>query len=177
MMDAELTEDQEDAIIIAYLEQVGEASLEQIHHHLEQERVRYGLEYLVDACLVEARGTEPNREYRMPAISVKLTSPDYHRGWTNADIAEAMRLYVRRHERIPAGLDWSKNYGRRSELWPGHLARAKRDHDDGIRWPSYALVLHHFGSWNAALEAAGLPVHDPGRRPRWAHGHALRLVS
>jgi Homing endonuclease associated repeat len=61
------------------------------------------------------------------------------RRWKNGEIVEALRAWTARHGRPPLSSDWR---------------RAATDH------PTAALVPGRFGSWRAALDAAGLA---PGR--------------
>lgn len=69
--------------------------------------------------------------------------------WSRQSIVYAIDLWHRRHLRAPALREW---------------ATAGHDH------PSYATVMRHFGSWNAAIRAAGLKPRQPGdvrnRTPR-----------
>jgi Homing endonuclease associated repeat len=75
------------------------------------------------------------------------------RRWTNGEIVEALRAWTARHSRPPLSSDWR---------------RSATDH------PTAAFVQGRFGSWRAALEAAGVAPRargmdaraDPGRDPR-----------
>ena len=66
----------------------------------------------------------------------------------------AIRRWTRRYGEPPGADDWSAAMARGR---PEKLARL-RERD----WPCAPTVQHYFGSWNAAIEAAGLTP-----RPRW----------
>lgn len=65
-------------------------------------------------------------------------------------IVDQIQDWVRIHGDIPAATDW--NPGQAIKL--GHPEIARRFHEDAC-WPYVSTVLHHFGSWNAAIAAAG----------------------
>ena len=78
--------------------------------------------------------------------------------------------------RIVAALhDWNRLWGQppRSYEWAPASSGARRRPTLGCRlwavrhprWPSKATVARHFGTWNAALEAAGLPLRRPTTAP------------
>lgn len=52
----------------------------------------------------------------------------------------------------PRANDWDPEASRRR----GHLRRVQRFERADGHWPHRAAVCSHFGSWNAAIEAAGL---------------------
>jgi hypothetical protein len=68
--------------------------------------------------------------------------------WDRAKIVAAVRRWTRRYGEPPAANDWSAAMVRGR---PEKVARL-REGD----WPSVPTVQHCFGSWNAAIEAAGL---------------------
>jgi Homing endonuclease associated repeat len=45
------------------------------------------------------------------------------------------------------------------------------------RWPSAATVLRHFGGWNAALEAAGLPLRRPTTAPASERAERIEVAQ
>jgi hypothetical protein len=76
--------------------------------------------------------------------------------------------------RPPRSYDWSPPAARAGGF---PLAGAERWEREYPRWPHHALVCARFGSWRAALEAAGLPVAAPlrvGRRERVAIAQRLQ---
>ncbi|MDA0172958.1 hypothetical protein OJ998_27905 [Solirubrobacter taibaiensis] len=76
--------------------------------------------------------------------------PTVARTWTCADVLAALRAWTGEHGAPPRYREWTP-----SREQPG------RWEAESPRWPSAAVVAALFGSWNAALVAAGAP---PGRR-------------
>jgi hypothetical protein len=66
--------------------------------------------------------------------------------WTSALILYAIHLWTRRHGRPPTANEWD---------------RAGEDH------PSRQTVQRVYGSWNAAMSAAGYETRRPGQRRRF----------
>jgi hypothetical protein len=66
--------------------------------------------------------------------------------WTPQLIGYAVDLWHRRYLRLPTAAEWE---------------RAGVDH------PSRRTVTRAFGSWNAALAAAGFQPRRPGQNLRW----------
>jgi hypothetical protein len=83
---------------------------------------------------------------------VPVRHPGVPRRWNRASILEALRDWVRETGGPPRRQDWCgeqpANAGIAQRKW-------MREHP---RWPSSSCVTSHFGSWSAALEAAGLPA-------------------
>jgi len=87
-----------------------------------------------------------------------------NRRWTRSRIVEAIREYHRRYGRPPRSIDWSVaaarwRWGEDSEKF----REVKRRWDEGD-WPHDRTVRDVFGTWNAALRAAGFagrPTHAP----------------
>jgi hypothetical protein len=67
-------------------------------------------------------------------------------------VLDAIRAWARERGRPPTQADWTA---------PGDP-----------RWPSYVTVTTHFGTWRAALEAAGL---RPNRR-LWSHEEIVEAL-
>lgn len=73
---------------------------------------------------------------------------------------DAIQEWAELYGEPPAIPDWNA-WQARHEL--GDEARAVRH--EGSGWPSHTTVYYHFGSWGAALEAAGFdarPAHGGG---------------
>jgi Homing endonuclease associated repeat len=71
-----------------------------------------------------------------------------------ASIVDALRAWVAEAGGPPRRQDWC---GER----PASAASAQRKWmSEHPRWPSSSCVATHFGSWSAALEAAGLPARN-----------------
>ena len=104
---------------------------------------------------VRQAGFQPRRA---PArLTPNLTGPDA--------ILEALVEWTRRYGDLPAMADWDPVRARRL----GQTWRIARYHDGD--WPSARSVAHHFGSFTAAVAAAGLVP-----RPR-SSPPAQRLAS
>jgi hypothetical protein len=86
-----------------------------------------------------------------PAAYQPLPHPGTPGRWNRDSIREALRAWVGETGAPPRRNDWS---GQR----PDQAGQAQRkwmiDHP---KWPSSSCVRGHFGSWSAALKAAGLP--------------------
>lgn len=64
---------------------------------------------------------------------------------------------------------FAETYGRQPSYTDFNPSRAQREayaryHEDGC-WPSGMTVNRHWGSWNAAIEAAGFTPIKPGTQP------------
>ena len=70
--------------------------------------------------------------------------------WTRENIVYAIELWHRRHLYAPAAAEWEC---------------AGEDH------PCRQTVLRVFGSWSAAIRAAGLRARRRGERRRQGHGY------
>jgi hypothetical protein len=77
--------------------------------------------------------------------------PPRPRRWSDREIVEALRDWAARYDRPPLSSDWR---------------HAAPDH------PSVALAQRRFGSWRAALDAAGLAP----RRPEWTRERVLAAI-
>lgn len=75
--------------------------------------------------------------------------PGYYVRWTKERIVQAMRDWAEEYGAQPTAMDWNGAMARRF----GHEAQARR-YEDGD-WPSAHTVQRVFGSWNAAIAAAG----------------------
>jgi hypothetical protein len=73
--------------------------------------------------------------------------------WGADDVLAALRAWQLEHHRAPRAYEWSPSLGRSVGLLGRGPSRWEREYP---RWPSYATVCRHHGSWRAALAAAGL---------------------
>lgn len=80
-----------------------------------------------------------------------------HTKWSRESIADAIREFARRYKRPPAATDFNPAQARAF----GHDGRADRFEEDGC-YPSSNIVRRHFGTWNAAVEAAGFEPRGAG---------------
>jgi Homing endonuclease associated repeat/Recombinase/Recombinase zinc beta ribbon domain len=80
------------------------------------------------------------------------------RSWDELDLIEALRSFSERHGHVPLSVEW---------------LRAEPEH------PSATTVRAHFGSWGAALGAAGLVAEPlPTRRSRpWSDAEILTALA
>ncbi len=69
--------------------------------------------------------------------------------WSQDEIVEAFKAFKRKHGRQPMWIDGDRDF--RDEL------------------PSGQVVTHRFGSWNTAIEAAGMTARRTGRKPGMAN--------
>jgi hypothetical protein len=83
------------------------------------------------------------------------------RQWILDSFAEWHRLFGV----PPAAGDWNPSRARRMTKRPDdYFGRTLARHDStGRRWPSTTLVANHFGTWNAALSAAGFEPLTPNQ--------------
>src|SRR5204863_8445316 len=65
--------------------------------------------------------------------------------------------------RAPRWYDWAPGTAGAGGFALAGAGKCEREHP---RWPHHALVRARFGSWRAALEAAGLPTAPPPTMPR-----------
>src|SRR3954466_3369082 len=90
--------------------------------------------------------------------------------WTRARVVEALQDWTRLIGSPPRSYEWApasaRVLGRESplsRLWAAWYPR----------WPSPPTGVRHFGRWNHALSAAGLPLRRPSAAP--AAGRAERI--
>src|SRR4051812_4956413 len=83
--------------------------------------------------------------------------------WTRERIVAALRAWAEELGRAPRSYDWSPVTARAGGFPLAGAEKWEREHP---RWPHHALVRARFGSWRAALEAAGLPAAPPLAIPR-----------
>jgi hypothetical protein len=81
----------------------------------------------------------------------------HNRYWTRELVIDAIREYARIYGRPPASTDWNPAHARKL----GHPEKARQFYDDAC-WPATVTVILVFGSWNAAIEAAGHPPRKAG---------------
>src|SRR4051794_15952744 len=83
--------------------------------------------------------------------------------WTRERIIEALRAWRDEHGRAPRSYDWAPATARTAGFPTEGAEKWEREHP---RWPHHALVRARYGSWRAALEAAGMPAPPPLALPR-----------
>jgi hypothetical protein len=81
--------------------------------------------------------------------------------WTPETVVAAIQRFAERYGRPPAAPDFDTSHARSL----GHDWRAERFHADGD-YPVATSVTYVFGTWNAAIEAAGFATRRGGQYPR-----------
>jgi DNA-binding CsgD family transcriptional regulator len=94
--------------------------------------------------------------------------------WTAERIVAALKDWTRLVGSPPRSYEWAPSSARvlrrespRSRLWAARHPR----------WPSTATVARHFGTWNAALSAAGLPLRRPPAAPASGREERIELAQ
>lgn len=91
---------------------------------------------------------------RVPEPRCATCSAAHRRIWTPDRILDRIKAWEAEHGTAPAVADWCPYIARPDEQ------RAARFKQGG--WPSKTTVIDEFGSWNAAIAAAGLTPRSPG---------------
>lgn len=87
--------------------------------------------------------------------------------WPRELILARIREWADLHGEPPAMTDWNPTRARDGFH---DEARARRFEDAGGHWPWFSIVVRRFGSWNAAIAAAGFT----GRAPHGGAGNSCR---
>lgn len=90
--------------------------------------------------------------------------------WTPEAILSAIWEWSEIHGEPPAMADWNPRNARHAYH---DEERARRFEDEQPRWPWFTIVVRAFGSWNAAIEAAGFA----GRAAHGGDGNGARHRS
>ena len=96
----------------------------------------------------------PGREVKRPARPRRVRRSGGGE-WTRERILEALRAWAGELGRAPRSYEWSPATARAGGFPLAGAEKWEREHP---RWPHRALVCTRYGSWRAALEAAGLPT-------------------
>jgi hypothetical protein len=100
-----------------------------------------------------AAGGRPSVGPGRPSVGYRpMAHPGRPRRWQRDSILDALGDWLAQTGQVPRRNDWSGE--RRDEAGPSQR-KWMREHP---RWPSSSCVAAHFGSWSAALDAAGLPA-------------------
>src|SRR3954453_9444692 len=103
----------------------------------------------------------PRREVERPSRPRRIQrSPGQ---WTDERILEALLAWLLETGKVPRCYDWSPAAARAGGFPLDGAERWEREHP---RWPHRSLVVSRFGSWRAALEAAGFVAPPPLRTSR-----------
>ena len=85
--------------------------------------------------------------------------------WTPDAIVLAIQQWARENDAPPAQADWNPHRARVHLRDEDRARRFERGRAEGA-WPSFSTVVRRFGSWNAALRAAGFEPRPPGSAGR-----------
>lgn len=96
-----------------------------------------------------SEGRGPNAPTRCTPCNVRRVQGEAL--WTRASIIEAIRSWAASHGSPPVAPDWNAS-----------LARDRGKPDRGSEYPAVATVQNVFGSWRAAIVAAGFDGFAPG---------------
>jgi hypothetical protein len=101
--------------------------------------------------------------------STRPSGNQFHRTWTHDKIVERIHAWQLEHGTPPTKTDWDP-WRSEKEI---ERVRAKLQqwvHRNRLitagEWPNSSTVIAEFGSWNAALAAAGIEPRPQGRTPR-----------
>jgi hypothetical protein len=99
--------------------------------------------------------------------------------WTHERIIEAIQLWAKEYGQPPAKNDWHPprlKAAAQSALGKAHFwtERLRISNDDA--WPREQTVRNRFGSWAAAIAAAGFEPRPPGRTPRTLEAKHLAQI-
>ena len=102
------------------------------------------------------------RNGKAPKLCTRCKHKDEHEGrrWTPEAIIEAIRYFEAIHGRPPTAPEFSPALN-------GHVQRTAVDYanrEEGL--PSFGVVVREFGTWNAAIKAAGFTPNKVGAKPR-----------
>lgn len=110
-----------------------------------------------------------------PGTAAERCSPcsNAHRAkWTRETVIAAIQRFAERYGRPPQATDFNPHQA----LSLGHDWRAERFRNDGD-YPQVVCVQYVFGTWNAAIEAAGFEPTKIGAYRRIPHGRSGGLIS
>lgn len=104
-------------------------------------------------CGVRINGTTPSRLKDVPRCADCSRTRYWaeHKRWTQDSIITAIQKWADVYGESPAQPDWHPPTARRLN----DEARARRFEDARGEWPWLSTVAREFGSWNAAIVAAG----------------------
>lgn len=83
------------------------------------------------------------------------------RVWTRSLIIKRMMEFRIERGRSPSATDFSPALARQRGL-----PEIAKYWEDSAKYPATATVVKRFGSWNNAMDAAGLPRNKSGRKPK-----------
>lgn len=108
------------------------------------------------ACVDCGKATDGSRGYRAPERCRRCAAV-HNTKWGKAGVVAAIHRFAERYGRPPTSTDFSPSCARHL----GHEWRSARFHSDGD-YPYSHTVVYTFGTWNAAIIAAGFEPPGPG---------------
>lgn len=90
-------------------------------------------------------------------------APDVHAKWSKPRIVAAIQQWAQRYGQPPTCTDWMPAIARHHGSPSAADKQARYEADD---WPCTNEVRRRFGTWNAAIEAAGFEPMTSGQRRR-----------
>lgn len=96
-------------------------------------------------------GNSPNASVRCVSCANKVNGAA-RTVWTREAILAAIREWAAEYGEPPRQADWNPVQARN---YLHDERRARRFEEAGGRWPWFTKVVREFGSWNAAIAAAG----------------------
>ena len=115
----------------------------------------------------------PRREVARPARPRRIQRSGGG-PWSDARISAALRTWTDEVGRPPRSYDWSPAAAHAGGFPLASVAKWEREYP---RWPHHALVRARFGSWRAALQAAGLPTAPALAMPRRERVHTAQRLQ
>lgn len=107
--------------------------------------------------IAEEMDISTNSVYRYLGASGVTFPPVAVMVWTPERVIDAIERFVAEVGRTPSQCDFTPTNARHSLYFFKRMERKER-----LGLPSAATVVNRFGSWNKALQAAGLPTRSQG---------------
>ncbi len=95
------------------------------------------------------------------------------RSWTRESVVDAIRHFTRLYGDPPRMRDFSPYHAR----WHREEWRAARFEAIPGRWPNSRMVTQRFGTWRAALEAAGEEIRPTELKRRWTEASIVEAIQ
>jgi transcriptional regulator with XRE-family HTH domain len=139
------------------------------HRDPDAERNRRNRERYRGTCELCGRPTTGGHGYDAPRQCARCARAR-SRVWSRDRIVAAIRNWRDLTGEAPTVLDWSPAHA--DDEHPG----AARFLAEPGRWPSVAAAQAHFGSFSAAIEAAGVEPAPRGARTRWTPDRIVEAI-
>lgn len=110
-------------------------------------------------CRGRVNGTSPGKMRDREHPVCATCAPAYYAKWNRETVAAAIQRFAERYGEPPSAWDFNVSLARAT----GHPEVAERFYRDGD-YPHYSSIQYVFGSWNAAIAAAGFEPRGVGKR-------------